>query len=254
VNLKKWLFIDKADLTHLNASNIKGAREPWQDKWNDCEFLSVQSTKVGKTIMDRMPRLKHILVRAHGRETINYNLCANKKVVYMLMRPYTQNCVDWILDNIDPEPHPVLIVGNGSIGTALFDELLVRRYDRQMIRGTDNAKLVYKREFRTIIGCCAPDLAFFNKDWFNQFHQNNIRFVSICRGKCVMNHALVALLRSGKLESVIADDLQELGRAPLLSYETVTWTEHTAWKTNFDPAEHACRIEKLCRQIEGSCC
>ena len=233
----KVLLKDKADLTDfvlkkLPDVNVLGAyQKPNIKNTDDITVLSVKFSKVGKTTFERYKNLKWVICRSHGVDMVNLDECKKRNIGVVALSPTSVPCANWIVDKIK-EDDSVLIFGNGAISR----ELQKKIGNFNVVNSkTDQTEIDRYLKFAKTIVIALP----YNEQTKNYFDRvlfskikNKVDIISISRGECIDNSALLEFSTSDYLNEGWIDMLTTNGRDVLQNQKNIHYTEHTAWCYN----------------------
>jgi len=246
-----------ADLEGFPAANLRGARQKGRPDWDALPYLSTNFSPVGRTVLDRMPNLKAVLVRTHGTEHVDRATLRRRGIALHILAPTTENCAAWIGARLGINAGPYLFVGNGRIAKAAKDYL---NPGRDIIWATDSKTdpdvlAGYLSKAATIVATvpAAPPSHFAApvfSDWFFRRVRPGCRFISISRPETTDNVALLNAILAGRVAEAHVDTMGPHVRTELLGTGKAYWTRHTAWQCSFDRAAYLTNLERRCKEIE----
>ena len=236
----KILLKDKVDLKGVEEYltypvHVLGAMEKPKFDTNDIELLSTKFSKIGKTTLQKFPNLKTVIIRGHGHDLINKEMCDKKGIKIHKLNQYTDSCAQWCVDKI--RQGPVVVYGmNGIIGSHIENILTLQGVEHFGVGRSTTLDKEDVKNVKTVISCIPYDKFdyknnenFFCKKLFD-IYTSPIDFISISRPATHNNDDLIEGLLNKKFNSIYIDTVGSHNRDKLLSFSSFNYTEHTSWK------------------------
>ena len=231
---------DKVDLKGVEEYltypvHVLGAMEKPKFDTNDIELLSTKFSKIGKTTLQKFPNLKTVIIRGHGHDLINKEMCDKKGIKIHKLNQYTDSCAQWCVDKI--RQGPVVVYGmNGIIGSHIENILTLQGVEHFGVGRSTTLDKEDVKNVKTVISCIPYDKFdyknnenFFCKKLFD-IYTSPIDFISISRPATHNNDDLIEGLLNKKFNSIYIDTVGSHNRDKLLSFSSFNYTEHTSWK------------------------
>lgn len=255
----KVLLKDKKDITQqvkdiLPNVQIIGAYEsPKHINKEDIKILSVKFSKVGKTTFEKYPNLQYVICRSHGTDNVNAKEAKKRNVKIIATSPDKKPCSDWLYNKVEDDK--VLIFGNGAISKELQKKLNNFTVIHSKTKYHDIDRAIQKAKTIVIaVPLTEETRNYFNQEFFDKI-KNKVNIVSISRGECFDNKAL--LDNVNKIKFAHMDILSSELREELLATNKIKYYNHSAWKVfekeryGIDYAEDLKRIIDNCKIIEN---
>ena len=234
MSLVKICLKDKADLKGIQARleypvHVLGAMERPKFETGEIELLSVKHSKVGKTTLERYPNLKHVVVRGHGMDHVDYNACEKLGIGVHSLCQYSKSCAMWCVDKC--VMGPVMIYGGGNIGSVVFNCVLASGFEAAV---STRQKFLDPIGYKTVVSCIPYDTRrhALNRDFFNIriFAQlEGADFISISRPQTHSNRDLLDAINNGYIRRAHIDTLGVDLKDELIGTGKVECYDHTAW-------------------------
>ncbi len=235
----EWLFIDKADLLPeakqtFHGATFKGTMERLVD-WEWIRYLSICYTPVSKTILNRCPNLKWVMVRGTANEKVDMIECRKRGVGVAEAIPTHNNCADYLVTRLGAKPW--LFYGYGNIG-----KLAAEKAGAGCFFINTKTKYTVMEELVNEANTIAMSVSFrkgqkrppvFGRRFFRAMSKDT-KLVSVCRPGTTDNEALLIAVRQYKVREAIMDTLGKNLRKELLATGKVVDTGHIAWLTGMD--------------------
>jgi len=215
-----------------------GERDPIPG--NDFEIISVVSSKVGKTVVGHLPRLKWVICRANGYDNVSIEECRAGGVGICRTCPSTEASARWIFKRINPASGTICLWGTGAIARRVNELLLEKGFTSIEWIGSRTTSVERSRTIeraktlvlafplhrgdterysttgiidRAVFDCVAPDAD----------------IISVVRGNCISNGDLLQLLSRGYNGTAHFDSLNRDPECDLVAkFPNVKVTRHVS--------------------------
>jgi lactate dehydrogenase-like 2-hydroxyacid dehydrogenase len=223
------LFRDKVDLDeHLKKVFIGAHFLGSMEKLTVCpdiEILSVKFSKVGETVLRKLPNLKYIVCRSHSFDNINLKLCHLSNIKVITTNPTSISVAKYIhkylVDFNISGPH--IIYGFGNIGKSLamlIDDALV--INSKTTRKEIDHTLLQGKTVIITIPLNKQTKGIFDHNFFSRLKQCKL-MINISKYDVFDEEALVSFVeKSGCF--LVCDTHKQF------ECENTLFTDHTAWK------------------------
>ncbi len=248
------LLKDKKDITQevkdiLGDVEIIGAYESSKHiKKEEVKILSVKFSKVGKLTFEKYPNLQYIICRSHGIDNVNKKEAEKRNIKIIATSPDKMSCTDWLYNKIEDDS--VVIFGNGPISKELQKKLNNSIVINSKTNYIDIDKALLSA--KTIV--IALPLTENTKDYFNHSFfdkiKNKVNIVSISRGECFNNKAL--LDNVDKINYAHMDMVSPYLRDELIETGKVKYYNHSAWKS-YDKERYGIDYAENLKKIIDDC-